>query len=462
MLELLASIFFILSLHCLSSPKTALVGNYLGMAGMGLSILITCLSPMVDGIIMTLIALALGSAVGIFIAQNLDMRSLPQLVAAFHSLIGFSAVLVAFSVYLAPAIFAVLSEHGIKISTLIETILGLSIGALTASASVVAFAKLQGIDIPLSKLFNHIRPRVLNATLFALLIIFIVLFCFNHHIIFMVVVTLISLMLGLTLVIPIGGADMPVVVSLLNSYSGWAAAGIGFSLNNKILLITGALVGSSGAILSYIMCKAMNRSIINVLFTSSLEGITKGPVNKAEVIKNYNTGNAQDAAFLLENAQKVIIVPGYGMAVAQAHYMLKEMHNLLSAKGISVKYAIHPVAGRMPGHMNILLAEANIDYEHILELSDINQDFVNTDVVYVIGANDITNPLALEPNNAISGMEVLKVWDSARILFVKRSMGAGYANLDNPIFYRDKTLMLFGDAKLVTEEIVKALKGISH
>ena len=453
---LVSGILFILALRGLSSPETSRQGNYLGILGMIIAIAVTFLS--VDNfstaIVYVLLFLIIGGATGAFIAFRIPMTAMPELVAGFHSLVGLAAVFVAISAFLNPQAFNLGSPGDIKLSSLIEMSIGAAVGAITFSGSIIAFLKLRGImsGSPITFKGQH----YINLLLGLSIIVLIFYLCKTQSDSFFWRIITISFLLGLLLIIPIGGADMPVVISMLNSYSGWAAAGIGFTLENIALIITGALVGSSGAILSYIMCKGMNRSFFNVIlggFGATNES-KKFDKNKRPV----KSGNAEDAAFLLKNASSVIIVPGYGMAVAQAQHALKEMVDKLKKKDIKVTYAIHPVAGRMPGHMNVLLAEANVPYDEVFELEDINNDFANTDVAFVIGANDVTNPIAKsDPKSVIYGMPVLDVEKCKSVLFVKRSLSPGYAGIDNELFYRESTLMLFSDAKKMTEEIVKNL-----
>jgi NAD(P) transhydrogenase subunit beta len=454
---LLASVCFIMALRGLSSAQTSRSGNLYGIAGMVIAIVTTIFSPAIESYGLIIMGLVLGGIIGTVIARRIEMTALPQLVAAFHSLVGLAAVFVAAAVLCQPDVFGIGYEGDIKVSSLIEMALGASIGAITFTGSVVAFMKLQGLigGKPLSFSFQHL----LNAALFLSLIFIAFIFVTLESYVAFSLLIVLSLALGFLLILPIGGADMPVVISMLNSYSGWAAAGIGFTLNNNMLIITGALVGSSGAILSYIMCKGMNRSIFNVIlggFGNTPNTTTNGDAEiEAQPVK---AGSAEDAAFILKNAQSVIIVPGYGMAVAQAQHTLKEMADVLKKTGVKVRYAIHPVAGRMPGHMNVLLAEANVPYDDVLELEDINRDFASADVAFVIGANDVTNPAAkTDAASPIYGMPILDVEKAKTVLFIKRSMAPGYAGVDNELFYRDNTLMLFGDAKKVTEEIVKAM-----
>ena len=457
-LFLITGVLFILALRGLSSPETSRMGNFFGITGMILAIVVSILSVDIffSNLIYFIIALSIGGIIGGIIAFKIPMTAMPQLVAGFHSLVGLAAVLVAVSAYYSPESFGLGTFQNIKTASIIEMGLGVSIGAITFTGSIIAFMKLQGLmsGSPITFPVQH----YLNALLGILIISLIGYLIVNQstQIFWMLIIA--SLLIGFLIIIPIGGADMPVVISMLNSYSGWAAAGIGFTLENTALIITGALVGSSGAILSYIMCKGMNRSFLNVILggfgTDSISSSTKEKTEQ----KPVKSGNAEDAAFLMKNASSVIIVPGYGMAVAQAQHALREMVDKLKKNDVKVSYAIHPVAGRMPGHMNVLLAEANVPYDEVFELDDINNDFANTDVAYVIGANDVTNPVAkTDPKSPIYGMPVLDVEKCKSVLFVKRSMSPGYAGVDNELFYRDNTLMLFADAKKMTEDIVKHL-----
>jgi len=458
LLYLLAGSLFILALKGLSHPESARRGNTLGMVGMAIAIVTTLL--VAPGSITTwliiLLGLAIGGGIGAVIAKRIAMTEMPQLVAAFHSLVGLAAVFVAASALYAPDSFHIGSVGNIHTASLIEMSLGAAIGAVTFSGSIVAFTKLHGLvsGSPITFPGQH----MLNLILGILLVILIALFAGSESHTTFWMLTILAFAIGVLIIIPIGGADMPVVVSMLNSYSGWAAAGIGFTLGNTALIITGALVGSSGAILSYIMCKGMNRSFFNVIL-GGFGGETAGPSgDDGGEQKPVKLGSADDAAFLMKNAGSVIIVPGYGMAVAQAQHALREMADQLKEHGVTVKYAIHPVAGRMPGHMNVLLAEANVPYDEVFELEDINSEFGNTDVVYVIGANDVTNPAAKEdPQSPIFGMPVLEVWKANTVMFSKRSLASGYAGIDNSLFYRDNTMMLLGDAKKMVEGIVKAI-----
>jgi H+-translocating NAD(P) transhydrogenase subunit beta len=459
LLYLGASVCFIMALRGLSSPETARGGNLYGMVGMAVAVATTLALPGVVSYWLILAGIVIGGAVGTVIALRIQMTALPQLVAAFHSLVGLAAVLVAAAAFYAPAAYNIGAPGAIKLASLIEMSLGVAIGAVTFTGSIIAFGKLQGLITGKPLVFPLQHP--LNAGLGLLLVALIVWFCMEQTAGAFWLIVLLSLALGLLLILPIGGADMPVVVSMLNSYSGWAAAGIGFTLENSLLIVTGALVGSSGAILSYIMCKGMNRSIFNVIL-GGFGGEVAGPAGGGSGDKTVKSGSAEDAAFIMKNASSVIVVPGYGMAVAQAQHALREMADILKKEGVSVRYAIHPVAGRMPGHMNVLLAEANVPYDEVVELEDINRDFASTDVVYVIGANDVTNPAAkTDPKSPIYGMPILDVEKSKTVLFIKRSMASGYAGVDNELFFRPNTMMLFGDAKKMTEEIVKAL-GSGH
>jgi H+-translocating NAD(P) transhydrogenase subunit beta len=456
-LYLIAGALFILALRGLSSPETSRRGNLLGMAGMAIAVATTLAShPPADGFAWGLVGVAvvIGGTTGGVIARRVPMTSMPELVAAFHSLVGMAAVLVAAGALYAPSAFDIGTVGAIHTQSLIEMSIGVAIGAITFTGSVIAFLKLSGrmSGAPILLPARHI----INIALGVLLIALIVHFAGSESHVSFWALALVSFLLGVLIIVPIGGADMPVVISMLNSYSGWAAAGIGFTLGNSALIITGALVGSSGAILSYIMCKGMNRSFISVIL-GGFGGEVAGPAAGAEQ-RPVKQGSAEDAAFIMKNAGKVIIVPGYGMAVAQAQHALREMADKLKAEGVEVKYAIHPVAGRMPGHMNVLLAEANVPYDEVFELEDINSEFAQADVAYVIGANDVTNPSAKEdPKSPIFGMPVLEVWKAGTVMFSKRSLSSGYAGIDNTLFYRDNTMMLFGDAKKMTEQIVKSL-----
>jgi len=454
---LIASICFIMALRGLSSPESARAGNLYGIAGMTIAVVTTLLTPQVVSYWLILVGLLIGGAIGTYIALKIQMTALPQLVAAFHSLVGLAAVAVAAAAFASPEAYGIGTKGAIRTGSLIEMGLGTAIGAITFTGSVVAFAKLQGLVSGKPLVFPFQHP--LNAALGVVLVLLLAWFAADEPTLGFVLIVLVSLALGFLLILPIGGADMPVVVSMLNSYSGWAAAGIGFTLGNTALIVTGALVGSSGAILSYIMCKGMNRSIINVILggfggEGALPGAGAGAGDRT-----VKSGSAEDAAFIMKNAASVSIVPGYGMAVAQAQHALREMADILKREGATVRYAIHPVAGRMPGHMNVLLAEANVPYDEVFELEEINRDFASTDVAFVIGANDVTNPAAkTDPSSPIYGMPILDVEKAKTVLFVKRSMASGYAGVENELFYRDNTMMLFGDAKKMCEEIVKALE----
>ena len=454
---LIASVCFILALRGLSSPRTARAGNLYGIAGMVIAVVTTLLVPNVVSYWLIIAGIIIGGAIGTYIALQIQMTALPQLVAAFHSLVGLAAVCVAVAAFRAPQDFGIGVPGAIERASLVEMSIGMTIGAITFTGSIVAFAKLQGLVSGRPLMFPG--QHLLNAALGVLLILLIAAFVATGAAGVFWLLLLLSLALGFLLIMPIGGADMPVVISMLNSYSGWAASGIGFTLSNSLLIVTGALVGSSGAILSYIMCKGMNRSIVNVILGGF--GTEGGVVATGAGVgdRSVKSGSADDAAFILKNAGSVIIVPGYGMAVAQAQHALREMADLLKKDGVEVRYAIHPVAGRMPGHMNVLLAEANVPYDEVFELDEINRDFPSTDVAFVIGANDVTNPAAkTDPNSPIYGMPILDVERAKTVLFVKRSMASGYAGVENELFYRDNTMMLFGDAKKMCEEIVKAME----
>ena len=459
-LYLVSGVLFIMALRGLSSPVTSRQGNLYGMIGMGIAVATTLLMVQLDAVTtgLILLAVAVGGGFGAVLAQRIKMTDMPQLVAAFHSLVGLAAVLIAAAALYSPESFHIAKPDGtLKLASLIELALGSAIGAITFTGSVIAFAKLNGnmSGAPIILPARHLINIALALAIVALTVILIqsggqAQWAF-------IALTVLALIIGVTLIIPIGGADMPVVVSMLNSYSGWAAAALGFTLENNALIITGALVGSSGAILSYIMCKGMNRSFISVIL-GGFGGETAAAAAGAKETRPVKQGSADDAAFIMKNASKVIIVPGYGMAVAQAQHALKEMADKLKAEGVEVKYAIHPVAGRMPGHMNVLLAEAQVPYDEVFELEDINSEFGQADVAYVIGANDVTNPAAkTDPTSAIFGMPILDVEKAKTVLFIKRGMGSGYAGVENELFFRDNTMMLFADAKKMTEEIVKGL-----
>jgi len=454
---LIAGILFILALRGLSSPATSRQGNLFGMVGMAIAVVTTLLFKLPTSLaswLMVIAGLAIGAAIGAWRARTVQMTAMPQLVAFFHALVGLAAVLVAASALAAPRAFGIGEAGAIHAQSLIEMSLGAAIGAITFTGSIIAFLKLDGrmsgkpIMLP--------QRHTINIALAAALVVCVLLFVLFQASLAFALIVLIALALGVLLIVPIGGADMPVVISMLNSYSGWAAAGIGFTLGNLALIITGALVGSSGAILSYIMCKGMNRSFISVIL-GGFGGETEAANATAET-RPVKQGSAEDAAYIMKNAGKVIVVPGYGMAVAQAQHALREMADLLKKEGVEVKYAIHPVAGRMPGHMNVLLAEANVPYDEVFELEDINSEFSQTDVAFVIGANDVTNPAAkTDPKSPIYGMPILDVERAKTVLFVKRGMGSGYAGVENELFFRENTMMLFGDAKKMVESIVKAL-----
>ncbi|WP_075657032.1 NAD(P)(+) transhydrogenase (Re/Si-specific) subunit beta [Pseudochrobactrum sp. B5] len=457
-LYLVSGVLFILALRGLSHPTTSRQGNFYGMLGMGIAIVTTLIlaQPSFGGLALIVLGLAIGGGIGAVVAKRIAMTAMPQLVAFFHSLVGLAAVMVAAAALYSPHSFGIGEVGSIHAQALVEMSLGVAIGAITFTGSIIAYLKLDGrmSGKPIMLPSRHI----INAALFiGIVVLVIVLAITESHLVFWAIV-LLSLLFGVLIIIPIGGADMPVVVSMLNSYSGWAAAGIGFTLGNLALIITGALVGSSGAILSYIMCKGMNRSFISVIL-GGFGGDTSSGGSTGEVEQRpVKQGSADDAAFIMRNAAKVIIVPGYGMAVAQAQHALREMADKLKEEGVEVKYAIHPVAGRMPGHMNVLLAEANVPYDEVFELEDINSEFAQADVAFVIGANDVTNPAAkTDPQSPIFGMPILDVDKAGTVLFIKRGMGSGYAGVENELFFRDNTMMLFADAKKMVENIVKAL-----
>ncbi|MGJ0393204.1 MAG: NAD(P)(+) transhydrogenase (Re/Si-specific) subunit beta [Methylocystis sp.] len=456
LLYLAAGVLFILALRGLSSPATSRQGNRYGMIGMAVAVATTLLLhlPPVFGFVLIIIGAAAGGGVGAYVAQRIPMTAMPELVAFFHSLVGLAAVLVAGSAFHAPQAFGIGMPGHIEGGSLFEMSLGAAIGAITFTGSIIAFLKLSermtGKPILLPE--RHTINIILAASLGALILLFVT----TESGLWFFLLILVSFALGVTLIIPIGGADMPVVVSMLNSYSGWAAAGIGFTLGNLALIVTGALVGSSGAILSYIMCKGMNRSFISVIL-GGFGGETVGPSGAKET-RNVKQGSPEDAAYIMQNAAKIIIVPGYGMAVAQAQHALREMADLLKKEGVEISYAIHPVAGRMPGHMNVLLAEANVPYDEVFELEDINSEFGQADVAFVIGANDVTNPAAkTDKTSPIYGMPILDVEKAKTVLFLKRGMGSGYAGVENELFFRPNTMMLFGDAKKTVEAIIKSL-----
>ncbi len=452
---LVASVFFILALRGLSSPVTSRQGNMFGIAGMVIAIVTTLVDPDVTSYGWIVLALLIGGGIGTVVALKIKMTALPELVAAFHSLVGLAAVCVATAAFFNPQAYGIGAVGHIHAASLIEMSLGAAIGAITFSGSVIAFGKLQGFMSGAPIVFKG--QHLINAAIGGVIVLLIITLAVTESVSAYWALLGLSFLIGFLIIIPIGGADMPVVVSMLNSYSGWAACGIGFTLSNPALIVTGALVGSSGAILSYIMCKGMNRSIFNVIL-GGFGGEVAGPAGVGGGDRAVKSGSAEDAAFILKNASKVIIVPGYGMAVAQAQHALREMCDLLKAEGVEVRYAIHPVAGRMPGHMNVLLAEANVPYDEVFELEEINHEFATADAAFVIGANDVTNPAAkTDPTSAIYGMPILDVEKARTTLFIKRSMASGYAGVDNELFFRDKTMMLFGDAKKMTEEIVQAL-----
>jgi len=456
-LYLISGVLFILALRGLSSPEKSRQGNFFGILGMALAITVTFLfvDILFSSLLFIICAMAFGGSIGAIIAYRISMTAMPQLIAGFHSLVGLAAVLVALSVFYNPEAFGLGTLNNIKTASLVEMSIGASIGAITFTGSVIAFLKLQGFmsGIPITFKGQHFINLLIGIGIISLIAYITI----NQHNYIFWILIISSFLIGVLLIIPIGGADMPVVISMLNSYSGWAAAGIGFTLENSALIITGALVGSSGAILSYIMCKGMNRSFFNVIL-GGFGATEQSSANKEKEQKPVKSGNAEDAAFLMKNASSIIIVPGYGMAVAQAQHALREMVDTLKKNDVKVSYAIHPVAGRMPGHMNVLLAEANVPYDEVFELEEINNDFSNADVAFVIGANDVTNPVAkTDPESPIYGMPVLDVEKCKSVLFVKRSLSPGYAGIDNDLFYRENTLMLFADAKKMTEDITKNL-----
>ena len=458
LLFLVSAVLFILALRGLSHPSTSRKGNIYGMVGMAIAIGTTLLlaKPGFSALVFIVLALAIGGGIGAYIARTIPMTAMPQLVAGFHSLVGLAAVLVAAAALYSPESFNIGVPDDIHLRALIELAIGAAIGAITFTGSIIAFLKLDGrmSGKPIMLPGRH----AINIALLVALVVFVVSLSATASPIHFWLIVIIALVLGVLIIVPIGGADMPVVVSMLNSYSGWAAAGIGFTLGNMALIVTGALVGSSGAILSYIMCKGMNRSFISVILGGF--GGEQAAGQADDIDRTVKQGSAEDAAYLMANASKVIIVPGYGMAVAQAQHALRELADKLKAHDVEVKYAIHPVAGRMPGHMNVLLAEANVPYDEVFELEDINSEFAQADVAYVIGANDVTNPAARDdPSSPIYGMPILDVDKAKTCLFVKRSLGSGYAGIDNTLFYKDGTMMLLGDAKKMTEDIVKAIES---
>ncbi len=472
---LISSVLFILSLYGLSSPKTSKIGNWLGIVGMILAILTTLLLPQVKNLGLIIIAILIGGGIGSMIALKVKMTAMPQLVAGFHSLVGLAAVLIAAAALFMPESFGIFEDGHVKFSSLIEMGLGSVIGAITFSGSIVAFLKLNDNWKTLKAKFSSESlkskfplkfctkfcgqdPQKFAKYLAILLSILLLLFILSGSKFIFIILNLVAFLVGWMLIAPVGGADMPVVVSMLNSYSGWAASGIGFTLANNLLIITGALVGASGAILSYVMCKAMNRSIINVIFSGfANKAADSEAVAKSETLP-VKQASADDAAFILKNSSSVIIVPGYGMAVAAAQHAVAELSELLEKSGVRVKFAIHPVAGRMPGHMNVLLAEADISYDKVFELEEINNDFRSADVALVIGANDVTNPAAkTDKSSPIYGMPILEVANAKTVFFLKRSMASGYSGVENELFYRDNVLMIFGDAKKIVEEIIRNL-----
>ena len=459
LLSLVASVFFILALKGLSHPLSARKGNRFGIFGMAMAVVMTL--AIAGQIQWALLALTVGGVVGWYVAKRVEMTQMPELVAAMHSLVGLAAVLIAFAVVSNPLAFNI--PVPLPPGNRVELFIGTFVGAMTFSGSVIAFGKLANLGKKF-RLFSSASivfkgQHMVNLLLAVVMVTFGILFVLaGDDALWLpfIVMTAIAFVLGVLIIIPIGGADMPVVISMLNSYSGWAASGIGFSLNNPLLIVAGALVGSSGAILSYIMCKAMNRSFFNVILGGfgATEGVAAGTTEQRSV----KSGSPEDVAFLLGNAESVIIIPGYGLAVARAQHAVKEMAEKLIAKGVNVRYAIHPVAGRMPGHMNVLLAEAEVPYDQVLEMEDINSDFGTTDIAFVLGANDVVNPLAEQPGSPIYGMPILEAHKARTVVVNKRSMASGYAGIDNPLFYMDKTMMVFGDAKKVVEDIVKAIE----
>jgi NAD(P) transhydrogenase subunit beta len=448
-LYLISAILIILALRGLSSPQSSRRGNYYGMTGMTIAVL-TTLSMNLD-YIFWLIAISVfaGGAIGLVIAKKVHMTKMPELVALMHSFVGLAAMLIAFA-----SIYNFTNTY--STTQRVELFLGSFIGAITFTASLVAFGKLSGKFISKTIIFKG--QHLLNLLIFILMIIFGMIFFIYENNLAFILMNCCALILGVTLIIPIGGADMPVVVSMLNSYSGWAAAGIGFTLNNSVLIIAGACVGSSGAILSYIMCKSMNRSIISVLLGGFGSDVAEASVDENK--KQHKTGSAADVAYLMTSSENIIIIPGYGLAVARAQHALQELTNKLLEKDINVRYAIHPVAGRMPGHMNVLLAEADVPYDQVSEMEEINNDFSDTDLVFVIGANDVVNPAAKKPGSAIYGMPILEAQKAKTIIVNKRTMGVGYAGLDNELFYDDKTMMFLGDAKECVEDLIKAVDDL--
>ena len=452
---LVAAVLFILTLKGLSSPVSALRGNMFGMIGMAIAVLTTL--SLTHNVVYILIALAIGGTIGAVVAKRIQMTAMPELVAAMHSLVGLAAVLVAMSAFNNPVAYGIaLPGELLHASNRIELFIGTFVGAITFTGSIIAFLKLSGRMS--GKPLRFAGQHWVNLGLGIAMLGFGIAFFLSPSWTPFLIMTAIALLIGVLLIVPIGGADMPVVISMLNSYSGWAAAGIGFTLNNNMLIIAGSLVGSSGAILSYIMCRAMNRAFLNVILGGFGGGEGEAAASGDGVQRTYRSGSADDAAFLMGNADSVIIVPGYGLAVARAQHAINEMSHLLTEKGIKVRYAIHPVAGRMPGHMNVLLAEAEVPYDQVVEMDEINNEFADTDVVLVIGANDVVNPAAKnDKSSPIYGMPILEAHKARTVLVVKRSMATGYAGLDNDLFYLDKTMMVFGDAKKVVEDVIKAL-----
>lgn len=458
---LVASVLFILALKGLSHPETARRGNLFGVIGMTIAIVATLFSPGVENYLYIGAAIVIGGVIGTAVSLRIKMTSLPQLVAILHSLVGLAAVMVAKSAFYAPGNYDIGVPGDIHLNSLIEMFLGDAIGAITFTGSIIAFGKLQGLisGAPVRFKGQHALNALIGLSIIALGVVF----CVTQDPIVFWIITALAFVIGVTLIIPIGGADMPVVISMLNSYSGWAAAGIGFTLQNNALIIAGAVIGSSGAILSYIMCRAMNRSFLSVIFGGFGTGDSGQPSAAQQAHeRGANIGSVEDAVFMMNQASSVIIVPGYGMAVAQAQNAVKEMADLLLKQDIDVKFAIHPVAGRMPGHMNVLLADANVPYDLVYEMDDINNEFANADVAFVIGANDVTNPAANDPSSPIAGMPILEVERASTVLFCKRSLGIGYAGIDNELFYRSNTMMLLGDAKDTAEKVVRELKGGGH
>lgn len=456
LVNLCSAILFILSLKGLASPKSASKGNILGILGMAIVLISVCFYPNIHNKLLILLGILVGGAIGVYVALKIRMNAIPQLIAGFHSFVGLAAVLIAIGAFINPEHYGIGETGSIKISSLIEITLGALIGAVTFSGSIIACLKLLGFNF---KFLEFKAIKLFNAIIAIAIIVLSFVFISTQQCEYLLLTVILSMILGILLVGYVGGADMPVVVSMLNSYSGWAACGIGFTLSNPLLIITGAIVGASGAILSYIMCKAMNRSLLNVLFGGIANKSSNAQVNKGT--GNIKTSSPEDAAFLLKNASSVIIVPGYGMAVARAQNAVKELNDLLEREEISVKYAIHPVAGRMPGHMNVLLAEAGIEYDKVFELEDINREFSNTDVVIVIGANDVTNPAAkTDKDSPIYGMPILDVSKAKSVFFLKRSMAPGYSGVENQLFFEKNTFMLFGDAKNTVENLIKELENL--